>query len=110
VNHDKLQGDEAGDVVVVVMVVAGAVTTITGGRTGRQPSNQQAGRGMRELYDPGYAPKPGFNIQKRVEPAGQPGNQPGTPREEDQIIRAPRGPDGSGRGGFGFARRRGEHG
>jgi hypothetical protein len=28
-------------------------------------------------------------------------------KDEDQIIRAPRGPDGSGRGGFGFARRGG---
>jgi hypothetical protein len=61
------------------------------------------------LFDPGYAPKPGFNLQKRGEAAAQSGGR-STIREEDQVIRAPRGPDGSGRGGFGFARRGGEHG
>lgn len=70
----------------------------------KQPGNPQAGN-TRELYDPGYAPKPGFNVQKRGD-----GHRPGTPREDDRIIRAPRGPDGSGRGGFGFARRGGEQG
>jgi hypothetical protein len=72
----------------------------------RQPNNQQPG-GTRELFDPGYSPKPGFSLQKRGDGSGQSGSR--TPREEDQIIRAPRGPDGSGRG-FGFARRGGEHG
>ncbi|KAH6619244.1 hypothetical protein B0J18DRAFT_238938 [Chaetomium sp. MPI-SDFR-AT-0129] len=69
----------------------------------RQPNAQQPG-GTRELFDPGYSPKPGgFNSQKRGDASPQLGSR--TPREEDQIIRAPRGPDGSGRGGFGFARR-----
>ena len=68
----------------------------------KRPTNQS---NTRELFDPGYAPKPGFALQKRNE-TGSP--QPGrstTPRNEDQVIRAPRGPDGSGRGGFGFAKR-----
>ncbi len=30
-----------------------------------------------------------------------------TPRQDEQPVRAPRGPDGSGRGGFGFSRRGG---
>ncbi|GKT42252.1 uncharacterized protein ColSpa_02433 [Colletotrichum spaethianum] len=61
----------------------------------------------RELYDPSYAPRGGFAMQKR---GGDPGSHSGrsTPRDEDQpkqAFRAPRGPDGSGRGGFGFAKR-----
>lgn len=76
----------------------------------RRPQTSQPAGGTRELFDPGYAPKPGFNLQKRGEAAAQPGGRSTIPREEDQVIRAPRGPDGSGRGGFGFARRGGEHG
>jgi hypothetical protein len=75
----------------------------------RQPSIQQS-NGTRELFDPGYSPKPGFNIQKRGGGSAQAGNRSSGPREQDQIIRSPRGPDGSGRGGFGFARRGGEQG
>lgn len=68
----------------------------------KRPSTQT---NPRELFDPGYSQKPGFSLQKRTE-TGSP--QPGrstTPRHEEQVIRAPRGPDGSGRGGFGFAKR-----
>ncbi|KAK2065065.1 hypothetical protein LY76DRAFT_384482 [Colletotrichum caudatum] len=62
----------------------------------------------RELFDPGYAPRGGFAMQKR---GGDPGphSSRSTPRDEEQqprqALRAPRGPDGSGRGGFGFAKR-----
>lgn len=68
--------------------------------------NGQSSNGTRELFDPGYSPKPGFNVQKRGGD-GSPlqGSRSGTPRQEEQAIRAPRGPDSSGRGGFGFARR-----
>jgi hypothetical protein len=76
----------------------------------RRPQTSQPAGGTRELFDPGYAPKPGFNLQKRGEAAAQSGGRSAIPREEDQVIRAPRGPDGSGRGGFGFARRGGEQG
>ncbi|KAK4150744.1 hypothetical protein C8A00DRAFT_36641 [Chaetomidium leptoderma] len=81
-------------------------------RRQQPPNNPQAagGGGTRELFDPGYAPKPGFNLQKRGDASAQAGNKSSIPREEDQIIRAPRGPDGSGRGGFGFARRGGDQG
>lgn len=73
--------------------------------TTQQPATQQPA-GTRELYDPSYAPKPAFNVQRRGGDASpQSGSRSGTPRAaEDQIIRAPRGPDGSGRGGFAFAR------
>lgn len=74
----------------------------------RQQAPSQAG--TRELYDPNYSTKPGFNIQKRGrEGSGspRPSSSSAREREEDQVIRAPRGPDGTGRGGFGFARRGG---
>ncbi|KAK5663708.1 hypothetical protein OQA88_4139 [Cercophora sp. LCS_1] len=72
----------------------------------RRAQNQQSSPGGRELYDPSYSPKPGFNAQRR-NGEGSPlqGSRSGTPREEDQVIRTPRGPDSSGRAGFGFARR-----
>ncbi|KAL2158051.1 hypothetical protein VTH06DRAFT_4861 [Thermothelomyces fergusii] len=69
-----------------------------------QRQNSQQPGATRELFDPGYSPKPGFDLQKRGDGHSQSGTRSSTPREEDQVIRAPRGPDGSGRG-FGFARR-----
>lgn len=76
-------------------------------RPGSSRSDAVRSERGRELYDPGYAPRGGFATQKR---GGDSGQQSGrsTPRDEDQpkqAIRAPRGPDGSGRGGFGFAKR-----
>ncbi|KAJ9157834.1 hypothetical protein NKR23_g56 [Pleurostoma richardsiae] len=82
----------------------GAFRNDSHGRTesqGRRPGSQPAGR---ELYDPGYLPKPGFTMQKRGGDSSSPARA-STPKDEDQVIRGPRGPDGSGRGGFGFARR-----
>jgi hypothetical protein len=55
----------------------------------------------RELYDPKYVPKPGVILQKRAGDV----TRTQSPRQDDQVIRAPRGPDASGRGGFGFGRR-----
>ncbi|KAL1841626.1 hypothetical protein VTJ49DRAFT_6803 [Mycothermus thermophilus] len=77
----------------------------------RSQGNQQQQQpgGTRELFDPNYSPKPGFHLQKRGDRAAQPGGRGNAPREEDQVIRAPRGPDGTGRG-FGFARRGGAQG
>ncbi|KAI0172107.1 hypothetical protein GGR52DRAFT_573251 [Hypoxylon sp. FL1284] len=67
---------------------------------GQRPNSQSGGR---ELYDPKYAPKPTSQPFER-----RPNSGASTPRDEDQqqqTIRSPRGPDGSGRGGFGFAKR-----
>ncbi|KAK6958267.1 hypothetical protein Daesc_001064 [Daldinia eschscholtzii] len=74
----------------------------------QRPGSQSGGG--RELYDPNYSPKPGFQLERRTNSNNSDGGAPlyrrSTPREEDQqVIRAPRGPDGSGRGGFGFAKR-----
>ncbi|KAL1883137.1 hypothetical protein VTK73DRAFT_9504 [Phialemonium thermophilum] len=62
--------------------------------------------GPRELYDPNYSPKPESSPQN----AGSEGTllrlgRLATPLQEDQIIREPIGPNGSGGRGFGFARR-----
>ncbi|KAI1661059.1 hypothetical protein F4813DRAFT_273530 [Daldinia decipiens] len=72
----------------------------------QRPSSQSGGG--RELYDPNYSPKPGVPLERKGNSNNCDGGAPlrrSTPREEDQVIRAPRGPDGSGRGGFGFAKR-----
>lgn len=66
----------------------------------RRPDTQS---GNKELFDPNYTPKPGVSIQKRNDDSSRPARQ--TTRGEEQPIRSPRGPDGSGRGGFGFANR-----
>ena len=59
--------------------------------------------GAKELFDPNYTPRPGVTIQKRNGDSPRSGRQ--TPLDEEQVIRSPKGPDGSGRGGFGFANR-----
>ncbi|KAF7539461.1 hypothetical protein G7054_g2186 [Neopestalotiopsis clavispora] len=56
----------------------------------------------RELYDPNYSPRPTIPVEQR---SGSWASGQSTPRKDEHTIRAPRGPDGSGRGGFGFARR-----
>jgi hypothetical protein len=72
---------------------------------GRRPDSQG---GTRELFDPNYTPKPGtITLQKRGTESSS-GHT--TPRADEQIIRVPKGPDGSGRGGFGFASRGGKGG
>ena len=61
----------------------------------------------KELFDPSYTPKPGVvTIQKRNGDQSRSGRS--TPKAEDQISREPRGPDASGRGGFGFTIRGGK--
>lgn len=67
----------------------------------RQPNPSTSGR---ELYDPNHSPKP-ESQQKRGNDISPP-SRTLTPRDEQHTpIRTPRGPDGSGRGGFGFAQR-----
>ncbi|KAL2261609.1 hypothetical protein VTK26DRAFT_3784 [Humicola hyalothermophila] len=76
-----------------------------GGRQDRRHATHAPTGETRELYDPSYPPKPGVHIQRRGDASPQLGSRSSSPRAEDTIIRAPRGPDNSGRGGFGFARR-----
>lgn len=68
---------------------------------GRRQQNNAA-TPSRELYDPGYSPRPELS-QGRGDGEGP--VRISATRNEQPAIRAPRGPDGSGRGGFGFARR-----
>lgn len=72
-----------------------------GGRHDNQRPSSQSG--SKELFDPNYTPKPGVHIQKRNGEGSRSGTS--TPREEEQVIRAPRGPDGQG---LGFAKRGGK--
>ncbi|KAI0545758.1 hypothetical protein F4679DRAFT_452589 [Xylaria curta] len=71
---------------------------------GQRPGSQSGPNG-RELYDPNYSPKPGFPLERRG--GGTPVSGRSTPRDEDQIIRSPRGPDGNSRG---FAKRGAKNG
>ncbi|KAG4441206.1 hypothetical protein IFR05_003324 [Cadophora sp. M221] len=62
---------------------------------GRQDNSRpQSQSGSKELFDPNYTAKPG-NLKRNGE-SRRSGTS--TPRDEDQVIRAPRGPDSSGRG------------
>lgn len=59
-----------------------------------------------KLFDPNYSPKPDSGAQQRDNAAGAgTGGAKLQIRDEGAPIRAPRGPDGTGKGGFGFARR-----
>ncbi|KAL9036345.1 MAG: hypothetical protein Q9180_004353 [Flavoplaca navasiana] len=72
---------------------------------GRNATSSGSGAGLPRLYDPNYTAKPDFAFS----PTGSTPNGSGrsTPIEQ-QLVRNPRGPDGSGRGGFGFASRGGK--
>ncbi|PVH74761.1 hypothetical protein DL98DRAFT_428824 [Cadophora sp. DSE1049] len=62
---------------------------------GRQENSRpQSQSGSKELFDPNYTAKPG--TQKHNGETRRSGTS--TPKDEDQVIRAPRGPDSSGRG------------
>ncbi|RBR23847.1 uncharacterized protein FIESC28_03316 [Fusarium coffeatum] len=67
----------------------------------------------RELFDPNHSPKPEQVSQRRQPEYSSPGRST-TPRDGQQQtqpqapIRAPKGPDGTGRGGFGFTQRGGK--
>jgi hypothetical protein len=75
------------------------------GRGGdRQERRSDSRPATKELFDPSYSPKPGITIQKRNEEDINSGGRSAS-REEEQIIRVPKGPDGSGRGGMGFSNR-----
>ena len=75
---------------------------------GREVSSrpQSSGDGKaRQLYDPNYTEKPdSIYIQKKENQPAAPASGTATPTDES-VIRLPKGPDGSGRGGFGFANR-----
>ncbi|TDZ13121.1 hypothetical protein C8035_v000274 [Colletotrichum spinosum] len=77
-------------------------------RSGGRPEAGRSETG-RELFDPNYSNRGGGGVPLQRQGSG-PGYQSGrsTPRDDNQpqqAIRAPRGPDGTGRGGFGFASR-----
>lgn len=73
-----------------------------GRRGGSNVGQSQSRPQQRELYDPSYAAKPDSTYVQRRE------NDVSSSRPcEIQPIRAPKGPDGTGRGGFGFSGARG---
>lgn len=67
-----------------------------------QSPSRESGRNSNGLYDPGYSAEPGsVFLQAREQVSRQ-------PQVESPHIRAPKRPDGSGRGGFGFTTREGK--
>lgn len=58
--------------------------------------------GTKELFDPNYTPKP-VTLQKRNAEQSRSGRS--TPKEDDQIVRSPKGPDANSKA-FGFAKQR----
>ncbi|KAJ5388333.1 hypothetical protein N7509_010874 [Penicillium cosmopolitanum] len=79
----------------------------SGGREYREKrdSSTASSTKSKHLFDPSTSAKPNGSSQQRRE--RQPGNQnsPDKQNTPQQPLRNPRGPDGSGRGGFGFANR-----
>ncbi|RMJ10297.1 hypothetical protein CDV36_010083 [Fusarium kuroshium] len=73
------------------------------------PRRQNMSGSGRELFDPNHTPKPEPNNQRRQpdQPSPRRNQTPQDEQQQQAPIRTPRGPDGSGRGGFGFARRGG---
>lgn len=75
------------------------------GRAGQENRRPNSQGGPKELFDPNSTARPGgVSIQKR-NGEGPSRSGASTPRDDDQIIRAPKGPDGSGKG---FAKRGGK--
>ncbi|KAL1957817.1 hypothetical protein VTO42DRAFT_5535 [Malbranchea cinnamomea] len=81
-------------------------------RESRRGSPASAGSGRhKQLFDPNYSPKPNSNYVQKKEKQQRRNNIDSTSSSlSDEMgertqtpIRDPRGPDGSGRGGFGFA-------
>ena len=72
---------------------------------GRNSTSSGSGLGLPRLYDPNYTAKADSAFsQKESTPNGSGRSTP----FEQQPIRNPRGPDSSGRGGYGFASRGGK--
>lgn len=68
-------------------------------------NNNNAGK-QRQLYDPNYAAKSNSAyIQRRDRPQSSTERSDTEQQVPKQPIRTPRGPDGNGRGGFGFGPR-----
>lgn len=80
---------------------SGRGTHASGSSADQSPARSPAPH--RQLYDPSYTAKPNSVYVQKME-STQRRSGAASPVEE-QTIRAPRGPDGSGRGGFGFASR-----
>ena len=76
------------------------------GRGGGMTIHSQARQQPRQqdLYDPNHIAKPDTTFNERREAAATLKQS-----EQQRPIRAPRGPDGSGRGGFGFTTRAERH-
>ncbi|GAD97046.1 hypothetical protein ANI_1_2690014 [Paecilomyces variotii No. 5] len=77
-----------------------------GGHTRDKRDSSSASSRSRQLYDPGYTAKPNSTyLQKKERQHSAERYYDEQQQSPQQPTRAPRGPDGSGRGGFGFSNR-----
>ena len=75
------------------------------GKSGRDKTRtaDQGGSNKKQLFDPSYTVKPDSVYIQRRDTESQTMSSEEEEGQPQQPIRAPRGPDGSGRGGFGFS-------
>jgi len=69
--------------------------------TQHEKSPARPNRVNRQLFDPGYSAKPNSTHLMKRDVGGSGSSTPA----EERAVREPKGPDSSGRGGFGFAPR-----
>lgn len=77
------------------------------GSRDKRDSPAGAANKQRQLYDPGYSTKPNSTSLQRRERTPQLSTERSDGEQQQSLkpTRNPRGPDGSGRGGFGFSPR-----
>ena len=100
---DKVAQKKASGVVTPPRQISGDSRRQSRNRGNGDPHPaSSAGVKARQLYDPNYTAKPDSAFVQKTDGQEMPG--PSMPNEQ-VPIRYPKGPDGSGRGGFGFAPR-----
>ncbi|CEO60124.1 hypothetical protein PMG11_04764 [Penicillium brasilianum] len=70
----------------------------------KRDSSTASSKSRQQLYDPASSNRVGSTLQRRDRPQGD-RDDAEKQNAPQQPLRTPRGPDGSGRGGFGFANR-----
>ena len=101
---DKVSDTSSPGIITLPNNKSGGDTRYRGRSKGARDSRPSSSNGnkTRQLFEPNHNPKPDSIFVQKKETQSTSGRS--TPAEV-QIIRHPRGPDGSGRGGIGFARR-----
>lgn len=100
-SSEKVTSTSVADATAVPVVKFSGERNRPKSRGGRDTRPSTTNNIARQLYDPNYSPKPDSNYAQSKE-----GQTLGL--DDEKVIRNPRGPDGSGRGGFGVSNRGGK--